>query len=387
GSQADLRRARGVLRQHDPQRAADQPAPRRGALVSRRAARPAVLSLRGADRRPAGTGTRAARDLHLADGAPRRRTAQRPRRLPPRRDPRSRAHRTSAGPRPSRAAAAVAVRRQHPRRRRRIRRQARRRGRGGQGRTRRTRRGRSSAAPGSGRAGAKAARRRPAALRQPAERHPGGLVSVEARLACIRGNVPPRNHNARTIAALTSNPGCARRAVLDAAGVDKGRLAAHTGFPAQWGQSQFAIARGSASEAQVKANGCAELLRLLRERLGLPIPEVAYDDLADVGGEESPEVRHARSRALLARAADGREGAGTLFDHPLLRIQVGGQWVFLAPDLIAFQFRGTFHVVEIKSFPVIDGQADGGKVAAAAIQSAVYVLALRLLLEELGHDP
>jgi hypothetical protein len=33
--------------------------------------------------------------------------------------------------------------------------------------------------------------------------------------------------------------------------------------------------------------------------------------------------------------------------------------------------------VEIKSFPVIDGQADPDKVAAAAVQSAVYVLALR----------
>jgi len=36
--------------------------------------------------------------------------------------------------------------------------------------------------------------------------------------------------------------------------------------------------------------------------------------------------------------------------------------------------------VEIKSFPVIDGQADGEKVAAAAMQTAVYVLALRRLL-------
>jgi hypothetical protein len=212
-------------------------------------------------------------------------------------------------------------------------------------------------------------------------------VSVEARLARIRGNTPPRHHTARTIAALTSNPGCSRRAMLDAAGVDKGRLAEHVAFPMQWGQSQFAITRSNAFEAQVKANGCAELLRLLRERLGLPIPEVAYDDLADVGGEESPEVRHARSRALLARAADGREGAGTLFDHPLLRLKVGGRWVYLEPDLIAFQFQRRFHVVEIKSFPVIDGQADGGKVAAAAIQSAVYVLALRELLDELGHDP
>ena len=44
-------------------------------------------------------------------------------------------------------------------------------------------------------------------------------------------------------------------------------------------------------------------------------------------------------------------------------------------------------MVEIKSFSVIDGQADGEKVAAAAIQSAVYVMALRDLLAGLGHRP
>jgi hypothetical protein len=69
-----------------------------------------------------------------------------------------------------------------------------------------------------------------------------------------------------------------------------------------------------------------------------------------------------------------------LFDHPLLRLRLAGQDVYLEPDLVAFQHDGVFHVLEIKSFPVIDGQADAGKVAAAAIQSAVYVLALRDLL-------
>src|SRR6266542_2655711 len=48
---------------------------------------------------------------------------------------------------------------------------------------------------------------------------------------------------------------------------------------------------------------------------------------------------------------------GALFDHPLLRLSVGGRDVYLEPDLIAFQWKGQFHVVEIKSFPVIDGQA------------------------------
>jgi hypothetical protein len=71
----------------------------------------------------------------------------------------------------------------------------------------------------------------------------------------------PRSHNARTIAALAANPGCARRAVRDAAGVDKQRLAAYTGFSAPFGQSRFALARGNAFEAQVKADGAAELLR------------------------------------------------------------------------------------------------------------------------------
>jgi len=214
------------------------------------------------------------------------------------------------------------------------------------------------------------------------------MNGAEARLAGLRGQALPVKHNARTIAALASNPGCARRAVLDAAGVDKTRVAAHTGFPAPFGQSRFALARGNAFEAQVKASGGAQLLQLLRDHLRLPIPEASWDDLSEVGGNASPDLRHARTRNLLAAAATARNGdAGTMFDHPLLRLEVGGRYAYLEPDLIAFQVGGRFHVVEIKSFPVIDGQADGDKVAAAAIQSAVYVLALRDALTGLGAPP
>ncbi|MGC9670616.1 hypothetical protein ACNTMW_29235 [Planosporangium sp. 12N6] len=205
-----------------------------------------------------------------------------------------------------------------------------------------------------------------------------------ASLESLRGAAVPKNHNARTIAALTANPGCSRRAVMDAAGIDKERMAAHVGFPGRFGQSQFAITRGNAFEAQLKANGCAELLALLRKVLGLSIPEASYDDLESV---EQVDARAARSRQLLTRAASGEEEAGTLFDHPLLRLEVGGRWVYLEPDLIALQYGGKFYVVEIKSFAVIDGQADGTKVSAAATQAAVYVLALRRLLAEAGHDP
>ena len=213
------------------------------------------------------------------------------------------------------------------------------------------------------------------------------MNGTEARLARIRGRALAKTHNARTIAALASNPGCARRAILDAAGVDKQRVAAYAGFPAPFGQSGFALARGNAFEAQVKADGAAELLTLLREHLDLPIPQAHYDDLSEVGGNTSLDLRHARTRTLLARAAGAQTDAGTMFDHPLLRLEVGGRHAFLEPDLIAFQLHGRFTIVEIKSFPVIDGQADGGKVAAAAIQSAVYVLALRDALAEQGLPP
>ncbi|TDC58969.1 hypothetical protein E1258_19670 [Micromonospora sp. KC207] len=231
------------------------------------------------------------------------------------------------------------------------------------------------------------------------------MTSTARRLAEIRGGVPPRRHNARTIAALTGNPGCERRAVLDSAGVDKPGLAERVGFPARFGQSRFAITRGNAFEAQVKADGGAELLRLVAERLGVDPggpalwTDLGVDDRSGAtdapdrsGATDAPDRsgqpgRAARSRAALAAAAPtGAAEPAALFDHPLLGLDVAGQRVHLEPDLVAARLAGRFHVVEIKSFPVIDGQADPGKVAAAAIQSAVYVLALRELLAAEGHD-
>jgi hypothetical protein len=206
----------------------------------------------------------------------------------------------------------------------------------------------------------------------------------DARLDRLRGRALPVNHNARTISALAANPGCPRRALMDAAGVDKPKIAAHIGYPASFGQSRFAITRGDAFEAQVKDNGAAQLLTLLREHLGLDVSEVGYTDFNDVGGNPSRELRHVRTRQGLTGADHGPR---TLFDHPLLRLRVGGRHAYLEPDLIALRLDGSFHVIEVKSFPVIDGQADPAKVAAAAIQSAVYVRALRDLIGESGGDP
>jgi hypothetical protein len=193
----------------------------------------------------------------------------------------------------------------------------------------------------------------------------------------LRGTALPKRHNARTIAALTGNPGCARRAVLDAAGVDKPALAERIGYPGSFGQSRFALARGTSFEAMLKADGCA----LLREVLGVPAgTALGYDDLG-TDADDTLAQRHRRTRELLAGTADA-----ALVDHPLLTLDVAGQQVFLEPDLIAYQAEGRIRVVEIKSFAIVDGQADGAKVSGAAVQAAVYVLALRALMRRLDAD-
>lgn len=194
--------------------------------------------------------------------------------------------------------------------------------------------------------------------------------SLRERLTALRGpGTAPRPLDARALAALAANPGCRRRALLDAAGIDKGAVAETLGAPARFGQSRFAFSRGHAFEARVKRDGCGELLRLL----GVDTEsEGVTAELPDLGAP-GPEGRVARTRLALAEAAPG---AWTLLDHPLLALDVAGSVAYLEPDAVAIAPDGRWTVAEIKSFPILDGGADAMKVGAAARQAAVYVLAL-----------
>ncbi|MFD8422580.1 hypothetical protein [Streptomyces sp. NPDC059466] len=208
---------------------------------------------------------------------------------------------------------------------------------------------------------------------------------VWGRLAELRGPaVPPKALDARALAALAANPGCERRALLDGAGVDKAKLAEGLGSPSSFGQSQFAFMRGNAFEARVKADGGAELLRLVHEKLdpGAEPPLTGtVPDLTAAG----PEGRTART-ALALRDATAA-GVWTLLDHPMLALDVAGSPAFLEPDAVVVHPDGTWTVVEIKSFPMLDGSADPAKVGAAARQSAVYVLALEDVAARLDPAP
>ncbi|MFG2883900.1 hypothetical protein ACGFYV_16650 [Streptomyces sp. NPDC048297] len=201
----------------------------------------------------------------------------------------------------------------------------------------------------------------------------------------MRGqDVPAKALDARALAALAANPGCRRRAILDGAGVDKAALASALGSPSGFGQSQFALTRGNAFEAKVKADGGAELLRLVHARLdpgAEPPSGAALPDLSAPG----PEGRTARTALALREAV--RAGGWTLLDHPMLALDVAGSSAFLEPDAVVVHPDGGWTVVEIKSFPMLDGSADPAKVGAAARQAAVYVLALEDVARRLDPPP
>ncbi|WP_414931421.1 hypothetical protein [Streptomyces chrestomyceticus] len=220
---------------------------------------------------------------------------------------------------------------------------------------------------------------RPAAADRPSEPPPlpQPTTGLRQRLGELRGpGVRPRPLDARALAALAANPGCRRRALLDGAGVDKTALAGALGSPAAFGQSQFALARGNSFEARVKADGGADLMLLLYERMGggAEPPEPGRTTVPDLSAA-GPEGRAARTALALREATAA--GGWTLLDHPLLTLDVAGSPAYLEPDAVVVHPDGGWTVVEIKSFPMIDGSADPAKVGAAARQAAVYVLALQ----------
>ncbi|MEU2911347.1 hypothetical protein ACWCQ0_05760 [Streptomyces massasporeus] len=210
-------------------------------------------------------------------------------------------------------------------------------------------------------------------------------TALRHQLAELRGpDVPAKALDARALAALAANPGCARRAILDGAGVNKAALASALGAPSAFGQSQFALTRGNAFEAKVKADGGAELLRLVHDKLDRsaePPADARVPDLTAAG----PQGRTARTELELREAA-AHPGAWTLLDHPMLALDVAGSPAFLEPDAVVVHPDGSWTVVEIKSFPLLDGSADPAKVGAAARQAAVYVLALEEVAARLGAE-
>lgn len=219
------------------------------------------------------------------------------------------------------------------------------------------------------------------------------MTDVDPRLDRLRGSLPKASANARSVAALTENPGCSRRRLIDAAGLKAHELADRLGHPTLRGQSPFAIETGNRFEDRLKKrSNYALLVEALAPFVDLPAPpNLIVEDVNSVGrladAETWMEARAAKTDDALARIARGGADAPHVVDHPVLRLDLTGSTVNLEPDALAFRVGDKLELVEIKSYAVIDGQADPAKVSATAAQSAVYHMALRATLIRLGFNP
>lgn len=222
------------------------------------------------------------------------------------------------------------------------------------------------------------------------------MTNMPVTLESFRGEFPRQPLNARRVAGALEAPGCQRRTALDAAGVDLDKLGSLISGEPRDRQSPFALTRGNQFEQQVVANGMAEIVALARRHLDLAIPEVRQHDLSAAALREAyPGVTGARMNELRARLTRQRTEemltdpaqAYNLIRHAMTRLDFGGETVYLEQDVLAFAIDGRINVVEIKSYPRIDGRADPAKASATVRQTAVYVLSLQQLVVEIGAPP
>ncbi|MFR9802550.1 hypothetical protein ACL02T_09640 [Pseudonocardia sp. RS010] len=210
-------------------------------------------------------------------------------------------------------------------------------------------------------------------------------------LAAFRGQNDPTPLSARAITASLEVPGCRRRSLFDAAGISLDRVAPLLGCPSGE-QAKHAFSRGNAFETQVMANDGADLIALLREHFSLTIDRVRVADLSSqqvqsAHGGRGRQLNRTRARLTaqhLQRMLTGDPSAPTLLRHALTTLTLGGEPAYLEQDALAVVADGACHIIEIKSFPKIDGRADEQKADAAARQSAVYALSLIEVVGRLG---
>lgn len=196
------------------------------------------------------------------------------------------------------------------------------------------------------------------------------------------------------------NPTCEANTISAVRNVRMAQVAESAGYPATFGQSPFALARGTRFERDLFREDAALLIPELTRHGVLPEGASGLLDLRlkANGGARVRTIDEAleQTRAFLHRAAGAGSSRPTalpaLVAGATIRVPAG----ILLPEAIlivdALAVRTDdgpplLSVGELKTFPDRGGHTDAGDLAAARAQAGIYVHGLRLALEDLGLDP
>jgi hypothetical protein len=213
----------------------------------------------------------------------------------------------------------------------------------------------------------------------------GGLEG----LPDLRGAAAKRSPTVKVLAGYSGHTDCNVATLAFAAGVDMDRLLTGTPFQPQFGQSPFAFARGLQFEQSLRENGYAKALDLLRTEMHFAVRDARVRSLRDgfPRNRQGMLLRANETRDLVRQILAGERHAPNLIDGAVLTAQVAGATAYFEADALAARFDSPIHAGEIKSFPIVDGRADGTSAGAALDQAAVYILLTQRLVDDLGGDP
>ena len=201
---------------------------------------------------------------------------------------------------------------------------------------------------------------------------------------------PRHSLTVSVLAAAAEHTDCTFSKLALAGRVNLEKLFGGTRYEPGTGADPMAIKRGRLFEEILKKDDYAELLNLLYEQdaalgaLGADVRIARLRDLSVPAGRSGLEVRAEATRRELAKIARRDWDASTLLDGAVIRARVGGEIAYFEADGLAAASNGSLHVVEAKSFPLIDGRCDPVKLGAACAQAGLYAALVRAQLREDG---
>jgi len=220
-----------------------------------------------------------------------------------------------------------------------------------------------------------------------------GTRSIDQSGAKWAREAPKRSPSVSVLAAASEHTDCAFSRLALSGHVDLNKIFGGTMYDPVFGADPLAIRRGKIFESLLKKDKCAELLNLLYEQdpsldlLSASERVAQFRGIETRPGVDSRDVRADATKAALVKIASNKPNAPILIDGGVLRTKINGSNAYFEADGVAAATNGMIHVLEIKSFPFIDGRCDPHKLSAAIAQAGLYVALVREVLREEGFDP